>query len=229
MLMKSLAKNNDRFVGLFRATKPKDKISQFLTQSGEIRFGDAMEEIIEKMLAYNGFETLSRNLVTHDGENLDIDQHFYDRKNNKYYFIEQKVRDDHDSTKKRGQVENFKKKHDLLKEKHGSVTGIMYFIDPGLVKNRKYYIEEFEGMRKNGCGVHIFYGKDLFDFLNTSSIWDNIVKYLTDWKKGDHQIMDINFDVDPEESFSEIKKLEISNWKKIITIEELWTSGILKE
>jgi hypothetical protein len=168
-------------------------------------------------------------LETSDGETLDIDQHFYDRKNNKYYFVEQKVRDDHDSTKKRGQVDNFKKKHDLLKAKHGKVTGIMYFIDPGLVKNRKYYLEEFEDMRKNGCDVLIFYGEDLFKFLNADIIWSNIVKYLTDWKKEDHQIMNINFDVNPEESFSEIKQLETSNWKKIISIEELWTSGIMKE
>ena len=34
------------------------------------------------------------------------------KKDDVHYFVEQKVRDDHDSTKKRGQISNFEKKLD---------------------------------------------------------------------------------------------------------------------
>lgn len=50
--------------------------------------------------------------------------------NNKVYFIEQKIRDDHDSTKKRGQIENFEKKLNEMISKYGerNLVGISYFI-----------------------------------------------------------------------------------------------------
>ena len=57
--------------------------------------------------------------------------------------IEQKMRDDHDSTKKRGQFENFLKKVSYLKEKfpNKEIEAGMWFVDNSLVKNKKYYLE----------------------------------------------------------------------------------------
>jgi len=54
------------------------------------------------------FEVLSKYMVNEKGEELSLDQYFTDGKI--YYFVEQKVRDDHDSTKKRGQISNLEKK-----------------------------------------------------------------------------------------------------------------------
>jgi hypothetical protein len=42
-LVKKIAKHPNRYIGLFRPTKPKAKILQNLLQSHEIRFGDAFE------------------------------------------------------------------------------------------------------------------------------------------------------------------------------------------
>ena len=46
-LLKSIAESPQRYVGLFRSTKPSAKMRQNLSQSQEIKFGDAFEEIIK--------------------------------------------------------------------------------------------------------------------------------------------------------------------------------------
>ena len=97
-----------RYVGLFRPTKPQAKILQNLLQSHEIRFGDAFEKVIEEYFNLKGCTLLPKRYVLDNDDVLSIDQCF--KYKNKVYFIEQKVRDDHDSTKKRGQIQNFEKK-----------------------------------------------------------------------------------------------------------------------
>jgi len=106
-LIEKIAKYPERYIGLFRPTKPKAKILQNLLQSNEIRFGDALEIIFDKYFEELGFKILPKKLET-ENEYLNLDQLFMDEKY--IYFIEQKIRDDHDSTKKRGQLSNFEKK-----------------------------------------------------------------------------------------------------------------------
>ena len=137
-LLTSLAKNPDRFVGIFRSSKPLHKLSQNLSQSREIKFGDAFEEVIELYLSNNGFSIKEKNL-THNGNSLRVDQYF--ERDNHVYFAEQKVRDDHDSTKKTGQMDNFLEKERVITHENPgkSCKGFFYFIDPSLKKNRNYY------------------------------------------------------------------------------------------
>ncbi|MEG0994672.1 MAG: restriction endonuclease, partial [Bacilli bacterium] len=45
-LLKKIAENPNRYVGLFRTTSPKMKLMQNITQSHEISFGDFVENII---------------------------------------------------------------------------------------------------------------------------------------------------------------------------------------
>ncbi|MBQ6682598.1 MAG: hypothetical protein IJM74_00640, partial [Bacteroidales bacterium] len=47
-LLRKIAENPERYIGLFRPTKPKTKLIQNITQSHEIRFGDALEYIFER-------------------------------------------------------------------------------------------------------------------------------------------------------------------------------------
>jgi len=56
--------------------------------------------LIEEILKDLGYEILPKNITTANGERLSLDQFFTDGRT--YYFIEQKIRDDHDSSKKRG-------------------------------------------------------------------------------------------------------------------------------
>ncbi len=215
-LLRRIADNPERFIGLFRPTKPSAKILQYLLQSHEIRMGDALEEIIEEIIKNMKFNILPKNIVTEEGEQLLLDQYFTDGKI--CYFIEQKVRDDHDSTKKRGQMSNFETKLEILHKRHRSkLVGIMYFIDPDLSKNKNYYVEELRRLEKfYGIKLYLFYGKELFDHFQQPDIWNNILSWLKEWKSSLPELPEINFDIAPKESFEEIKDLELRTWRKIL-------------
>jgi len=226
-LLKKLAERPERFMGLFRPTKPGAKILQHLLQSHEIRFGDAIEELITEIIADLGYRNLPKTIRNSNGEILSLDQYFTD--DSTYYFIEQKVRDDHDSTKKRGQINNFENKLEVLHNLHGdNLVGIMYFVDPDLTKNKNFYVENLRDFTEfYGVELHLFYGKELFEYLNTPQMWDNIIQWLTTWKNELPELPEINFDENPEESFEEIRELEIRNWKKILENDKLWSEGIM--
>jgi len=229
-LLRKLADRPERFVGLFRPTKPGAKILQHLLQSHEIRFGDAIEELISELLKDWGFKILPKIIIpapANPRKKLDIDQYFTDGK--KCYFIEQKVRDDHDSTKKRGQINNFETKLEYLYRKHGqNLIGIMYFIDPDLVKNKNYYIEELNKMTDTyAVDLHLLYGKELFEFFDKLDVWNDLILWLTQWKDNLPELPEINFDKMPQGSFNEIKDLEIRFWRRILADEKLWEEGIV--
>ena len=227
-LLRRIADNPERFIGLFRPTKPGAKILQHLLQSHEIRMGDALEEIIEEILSFLGFKILSKSIVNESGETLSLDQYFTNGR--VYYFIEQKVRDDHDSTKKRGQISNFETKLEILHKKHGiGLIGIMYFIDPDLSKNKNYYVEELSKLEGfYSVKLYLFYGKELFDYLQQPKMWENILSWLKQWKDGLPELPEINFDATPQKSFEEIKDLELRTWRKILDNDKLWEEGIIK-
>jgi len=146
-LLRRLAESPERFIGLFRPTKPEGKILQYLLQSHEIRMGDALEEIIGEILKDMGFSLLPKRIkVEGTDEELYLDHYFTDGET--YYFIEQKVRDDHDSSKKRGQISNFERKLEVLSKRHKLLVGIMYFLDPDFSKNKNFYRDELRKMAK---------------------------------------------------------------------------------
>lgn len=227
-LLRALATHPERFTGLFRPTKPAAKILQFLLQSHEIRMGDALEEVIEKALISLGYKVLPKAIEDKNKEILLLDLYFV--KDEVYYFIEQKVRDDHDSTKKRGQIDNFKKKLEVLCRKHSSnLVGIMYFVDPDFSKNRRYYLKELEKLENSyGVKLYLFYGKELFVYLKCEKLWDNILSWLKQWKESLPNLPELNFDVSPEESFEEIKDLDLKYWKKLLNNDKLWEEGVMK-
>jgi len=230
-LLQKLADNPERFVGLFRPTKPGAKILQHLLQSHEIRFGDAMEEIISFLLKELGFDVLGKIIIPDSAnkrKTLDIDQYFRDGK--LYSFIEQKVRDDHDSTKKKGQISNFEAKLEFLYRKHKKdLIGIMYFIDPDLSKNKNFYLEELKKMKGiYGIQLELLYGKELFEYFKRPELWDDIIAWLKKWKDELPELPEINFDNDPEGNFDRIKELEIRYWRKILDNDKLWEEGIMK-
>lgn len=227
-LLESIANNPERFVGLFRPTKPIGKLLQHLLQSQEIRMGDALEEIKDEIFKYLGFKLLDKTIENEKEESLILDHYFTDGKI--FYFIEEKVSDDHDSTKKRGQISNFKKKLAILFNRHSSqLCGVMYFVDPSLRKNKNYYQEELNKLKqKYDIPLFLFYGKELFDYLKHSEIWDNILLWLKKWKDSLPILPEINFDKEPEKTLEEIKKLTPSVWKKILENENLWEEGIIK-
>lgn len=228
VLIEKIAKYPNRYIGLFRPTKPKAKILQNLLQSHEIRFGDAFEKIIEEYLKLLKYEILNKRFSNDDNDVLNIDQCFKDSKS--IFFIEQKIRDDHDSTKKRGQIANFEKKLNVMINEHGekNLVGIFYFIDPELKKNKNYYKAELEKMEKDyGVKLYLFYGKELFEFLKKPEIWDEILDHLKEWKKDIPELPETNFDKEAESSFEEIKDLNPSIYRKFFKDDVIFEDIVL--
>lgn len=215
-LLVNVINNPKRYTGVFRLTNAKTKLIQNVTQSHEIKFGDFMEDIVTEYIEKMGYTNISKDIgCDEDGNALSADQVFY--KNDTIYLIEQKIRDDHDSTKKRGQYQNFKKKYDLLKRKYPQFrkeVAIMWFIDDGLVKNRNYYRSEAAADTPAGIDIKILYGSSLFEeVFNKMDAWNELVSYLTQNKRerSDEVLTIPDFDTSPE-MLRALKKLKEQNY-----------------
>ena len=84
------------------------------------------------------------------------------------------------------------------------------------------WLEEFYGVK-----LYLFYGKELFDYLKKSEMWDNIIDWLRQWKDGLPELPEIDLDATPKESFEETKDLELRNWRKILENDKLWEERII--
>ena len=200
--------------------QPSQKLN-FL-QSNEIRFGDAFEVAIKQYFINAGWQPLPQKITSKEGDALDIDQLLM--KDNKVLFIEQKVRDDHDSTKKRGQISNFEKKLEALVDIYGDKVawGFFYFIDPSLVKNRNFYQPELQKLQDSwGVDLSVSYGQDMFEQLSYPDIWRNIMTNLKKWRHDIPDLPNVNFDTNPEESAEEIKDLPLRIFRKLFDDERI--------
>lgn len=228
-LIKNIAENPHRFVGVFRSTTPRLKLIQNLLQSREIRFGDALEVIIGRFLEDMGYLNLQSNISLPNGKKMLLDQHFSTADRDRFFLIEQKVRDDHDSSKKTGQIDNFREKLTFLKTIYGSrLEGIMYFIDPALTKNLSYYRGQIEALRiELGIPIHLFYNGELFEYLHQSTeYWDVLRDSLLAWRDG--VPTEINLNCDDDVSFEQLKQTDLIVWHRLISNEQLWQSGVIQ-
>lgn len=201
-ILKTVLENPKRYIGLFRITNAKTKLIQNLTQSCEIKFGDFLEEILTSYIAEMNYENLDKNIGFDNEKNaLNADQIFI--KNSEIYLIEQKVRDDHDSTKKRGQYANLIKKIRCLKNKFPNIKikAFMWFSDDSLKKNRKYYLEQISHNTDNEVEISLFYGKEIFEILFCrTDIWNELLSHLKRNKiERSKKILSVpDFDTSPE-------------------------------
>lgn len=227
-LFKKISESPQRYIGLFRPTKPKAKLFQNLLQSHEIKFGDALENIFEEILKDLKYTILPKTLSGEKGR-FKIDQLF--KNETTVYFVEQKVRDDHDSSKKEGQIRNFEKKLNILLSLYSSpqLVAIMYFVDPDLSKNKRYYKSELKKMSEDyGIKAHLFYGGDFLKFLKNPDCWKAILNYLKKWKEDIPEFPEIDFDKDPKDTFDRLKNIRIMIWRKFIENDKLWEEGIVR-
>jgi len=222
-LLDKVSKNPDRYVGIFRPTKPYAKLLPNLLKSNEIRFGDALEFAIEKYFQNEDWQVLQKNIsLFNSQEQLRIDQLL--KKDNQILFIEQKIRDDHDSSKKRGQIANFEKKLEAISYQYpnNEIKGFFYFIDPSLVKNKGFYESELNKLQKAyGITLYVCYGKELFESIGLIAIWNDIIINLEKWRKTIPTLPEINFDINPNSSFNEIKDLPLNIYRKIFDDERI--------
>jgi len=217
-LLKKVAEYPDRYTGLFRPTKPRAKLLQNLLQSNEIRFGDAFEEWIETQLYHKGWAQLPKRVTTVDGQQLSFDQLV--EKDNTILFIEQKVRDDHDSSKKRGQVTNFETKLDyiMLNYPGKKIVSYFYFIDPSLKKNANYYRQRLgEIAAEYTMPVKLAYGSELYGALGMVAEWQQNLDWLKRWKAELDEMPSIDFDENAEVTFGEVKDMLPIVFRKLFT------------
>ena len=163
-LLENIIDNPLRYCGLFRLSNAKSKVVQNVTQSREIKFGDIFEELTSICIERLGYTNLIKKLKVNDtDEVLNLDQFFKDDDDN-YYLVEMKIRDDHDSTKKRGQYQNFHKKVELVRNTFPKVhiDASMWFVDDSLVKNKKYYLCEMQNENFENTLLHLYYGSEFF-------------------------------------------------------------------
>lgn len=184
-LLKTVIDTPSRYCGLFRLSNAKTKLLQNVTQSEEIKFGDVVEEVVTEYIERLGYTNFPKSLgKDENGDELNVDQYFTDGKT--IYMAEMKIRDDHDSTKKRGQYLNFQKKINLIKAKHPNchIDACMWFVDDSLVKNKKYYQEEMEKETYENVSLHLYYGQEYFTSLNNGEeAWNEFIEILKLYRK----------------------------------------------
>lgn len=210
-LLCTVISNPNRYTGIFRLSNAKTKLVQNVTQSREIKFGDFMEDIVTEYIGELGYKNLPKDIGNdEEGSALNADQVF--KKDDTVYLIEQKIRDDHDSTKKRGQYQNFRKKYLLLKKQYPChrINATMWFIDESLVKNRNYYQSEANAETLSGVDINIYYGGKLFsDLFRRADVWEEICSYLSRNKqeRSNELLMIPDFDTS-EEMLVALKRLK---------------------
>lgn len=223
-LLLNAINNPTRYCGIFRLSNAKSKLIQNYTQSLEIKFGDFMEELVTQYFHLCGYKNLEKNLgYDENGENLYVDQIFL--KNNELYFVEQKVRDDHDSTKKRGQLMNFFKKYKHIKCLHPERTihGAMWFVDPSHVKNKRYYLTELHSFMNEN--LHLFYGDELFKYLDIPHVWDELIRHLNKRKNNNSEsVVQIpDFDTS-QEIYEALLRLPDNKWNILVSEKDVYIS-----
>lgn len=234
-LLTKVIDNPERYCGLFRVSNPKVKVLQNVTQSNEIKFGQAIEELTTEYIKKMGYKTFDKNLGKDDeGKNLRIDQYFSD--GNKIFAIEMKIRDDHDSSNKAGQYDSFRKKINLItKTSNKNIDAILWFVDDNLIKNRKFYSEKMEKEKLKNCEFHLYYGREFFLALkNGEEAWNEFVDLLAEYRNNNtSNEIDIPDFGTSEEIYNALLNLSKKYWKKLISDDpkyillrkELFSSG----
>lgn len=138
------------------------KITHSTLVSLDIKFGYFLEDLFNAILySKDGVKQLDRN-VKIDNKKFDYDSHFEYKGVN--YILEIKKRDNHDSTKWKGQLENLIEKFNL--SDNTKKRAIIYFIDSTYgVKNKNKYLQEWENYFNdiNETPLDILYGEEIFD------------------------------------------------------------------
>ncbi|MGL5732517.1 MAG: hypothetical protein ACRCXE_00365 [Metamycoplasmataceae bacterium] len=152
----------------------KTKIEGTILQTCNIRYGDFLEDVINIFLEKNYI------IINKESKNKNYDLLFED--SGVIYVGEIKIRDNHDSTKKRGQLENLTKKVKEQKTKNlnKKIVALFYFIDPNQRKNGSWYSNELQNLKNDKLvdDFIICYGDDLYIKFNLKEEWEKIVEMI---------------------------------------------------
>ena len=215
-LLKTIISNPYRYISDLRISSLDEKLMQNITQSREIAFGYFIEDIITKYLEIIGYTNLDKIAKDND-DKLAFDQLFKDNDGN-IYIVEQKIRDDHDSSKKVGQMENFKRKICYLKNNNDNkLIAIMWFLDDTFKKNINYYNKCIIDLEKDyNVIVKLFYGREFFTYINNPNVWDELLAHIKRYKNDNTEKLKI-YDFDNDTTLLDtLINLENKYWNKLI-------------
>lgn len=147
-------KDANRIVSPFQCLQLQEKIQQYALTSSNIIFGNRLETEIKNIMEQHGAIYLDRHIAAYDFDQLFTIEKYV-------ILIEQKIRDDHDSTKKVGQIQNYLAKKQLIAQKYPDYTliSMMWFIDPSFTKNHNYYFQQIK--------EELIYGPEIFNRLQS--------------------------------------------------------------
>ncbi len=78
-----------------------------------------------------------------------------------------------------------------------------------------------------GVKLCVCYGDALFKELEMENEWLEILKFLKLWKKDIPDLPEINFDLDAESSFEEIKTTSPATFRKLLSNDEIYNEILL--
>lgn len=224
-LLERMSRNPERFVGLFRPSVSKHKLLQNILQNREIRFGDAMERVVRTWLGDHGYK-MQESQITPE---LWCDLYFLAPERKPAYLVEMKMRDDHDSTKRQGQWDNFDSKVRILHERHGrDLIAVFYFLDPSFSKNRDYYQVKCDALTKDLAlpTIFLWYGSQLFERLTEAEDWERFQNFLYQWKQELTETEMLNMET--PEGLRELSSLDIRLWRRIIDTAAFWDESFIR-
>jgi hypothetical protein len=227
-LLQTIADHPDRYNTSFYVSHPEGRLLQTILQLREQRFSDAMREIVKMMLIDLGFSILPAKVQDAEGNDLAVDPHFASGR--AYYYLEWRLRDDLEASKRRSLLNSLRAKVDALYRLHGErLVIIVYFLDPILVKHRGTYTEEIAQLRKDyAVDFHIFYGPEFFTYLGQPTLWGDLLGWLRMWKTNLPKLPELNYDQDPDSTFAELASLDARYWWSLILEDGLWEQGVLQ-
>lgn len=167
-------KNPEILASEFSLFSGLTKITHTTLQSLDIKFGYFLEDLLNEIIySKQGVKILDRVVVNENGKKLDYDSHF--EKDGVEYIIEIKKRDNHDSTKWKGQLDNLWEKYNLSNSENK--RAIIYFIDESYGrKNYKGYLDRWAKYSLNQSELEIYYSRELFgNELLTEDDWIHFV------------------------------------------------------
>lgn len=219
-LIKSMVEHPERFTGPFRPSTQVEKLLQHILQSKEILFGDAVEEVFAAILQASGYERQEGTLQK-GKKKLECDLLFKTPDRVRLLLVEQKLRDDHDSTKRRGQIDNFREKVDLVEQTYGcTMHAIMHFVDPAFRKNKVFYSDELRKINETQrVRVHStpLYGAELFDYMErevghpAAVAWQDLESWLRCWKHSRTDVLGDMLNWDSETSTARLRNAALEH------------------
>lgn len=221
--IKKLADTPERLIGVLHAnTFELGSITSF-GYSRNNSFGNAIEGVFKEIVRSNGWTAEPTKYVLSEyhlntplppgKKSLAVDQVF--SHGNTIVFIEQKIRDDHDTSKWRGQWDNFSLKLSALTEIYSEkrVVGVMWMIDDNFRRNEINYQRMIDGLDNDlRSNAILCYGESIDNVFNNidgqkQAYFRKFFDFLVQWHNENVKVPEMNFDKFPYDSIRAFEKL----------------------